>query len=70
MGLSPLALYNINLDYDKFDEDDPASIVLGRLIAWSNTFKQCKACEKKMDEELVLVLGHPTIVWDWWLTKN
>ena len=54
MGLSPLALYNINLDYDKFDEDDPASIVLGRLIAWSNTFKQCKACEKKMDEELVL----------------
>ena len=37
---------NINLDVDNFDKDDPISIVLGRLIAWRNKFKQRKSCKK------------------------
>ena len=47
MGLNAIVLNNINLDDDDFDEDDPTSIVLFRLIAWCNRFKQCKACKKR-----------------------
>ena len=47
MGLVTTGLDNIALDDDNFDEDDPPNIVLVRLIAWRNRFKQRKSCKKR-----------------------
>ena len=37
---------NINLD-NNFDEDDPDTIILIRLLAWHSKFKKCKAFKKR-----------------------
>ena len=47
MNLITVDLYNINLDDNKFDEDDPEFIVPVRLIALRNRYKQLK---KKINE--------------------
>ena len=44
-GQNTIDLNNINFYYDNFDKDNPA-VVLIRLIAWSISFKQQKACKK------------------------
>ena len=39
---------NINLDYN-FDEDDPYTIILIRLLAWHNKLENREALKKKKD---------------------
>ena len=47
MTLVTLDLNNSDLDDDKFDEDDPYNIILVRITAWHNRFKQRKACKER-----------------------
>ena len=41
MGIFNIDLMNINLD-NVFDEDDPDTITLTRLLAWQNEFEKRK----------------------------
>ena len=45
-GLNTIDLNNINLGNEKFDEDDPETVIHIRLMAWCNRYKQRKACKK------------------------
>ena len=46
MGIHDIDFNNINL-HTNFDEDDPNTIILIRLLAWHIKFKKCKAFTKK-----------------------
>ena len=45
MGILNIDLNNITLD-NNFDEDDPDTIILIRLLAWHIKFEKCKAFKK------------------------
>ena len=45
MGILNIDLNNINLD-NNFDEDDPDTIILIRLLAWHIKFEKRKALKK------------------------
>ena len=45
MGILNIDLININLD-NNFDEDDPDTVILIRLLAWHIKFKKRKALQK------------------------
>ena len=47
VGRNAIDLNNINLDDDNFNDDVPTNIVLIRLMACCNRFKQQKACKKR-----------------------
>ena len=50
--LNTIYLYNIKLDGDNFDEDDPTNIVLVRLIAqynWKNKVKHVKIDSQRIN---------------------
>ena len=40
IGLVTIDLNNINIDDDNFEEEDPETIVLIRVIVWYNRYKQ------------------------------
>ena len=42
MGIINIDIKNINLD-NKFDDDDPDTIILNRLLAWHIKFEKRKA---------------------------
>ena len=44
MGILNIDL-NVKLDYS-FDEDDPDTIILIRLLAWHVKFRKCKELKK------------------------
>ena len=46
MGLVTIGRNNINLEDDNFDKDDFFNIVLVRIFAWQNIFKQRRAYKK------------------------
>ena len=46
MGILKIDINNINLD-NNFDADDPNTIILFRLLAWSIEFEKCEALKKK-----------------------
>ena len=60
IGLNSISLFNINLYDENFDYCDPETINHVRLMGWYNKFKQCKSLKKKIDEQLLLVVWHPT----------
>ena len=45
MGILIIDINNINLD-NNFDEDDPDTIILLRLLAWHTKFKKCNTIQK------------------------
>ena len=45
MGILSVNLNNINLD-NNFDEDDPDTIILIKLLAWHIKFEKRKALKK------------------------
>ena len=49
---------NINLD-NNFDEDDPDTTILTRILAWHTKFEKRKALEKDISEELMPPAWHP-----------
>ena len=50
VGILNIDLKNISLD-NNFDEDDPDTIILIRLLAWH--FRKTQSTEKKVSEELM-----------------
>ena len=62
MGILNINLNNINLD-NNFDEDDPDTNILIRLLAWHIKFEKRKELNKKISEELMLVVWNPN---RWW----
>ena len=46
MGILSVNLNNINRD-NSFDEDDPGTIIIIRLLAWYSKFKKRKALKKR-----------------------
>ena len=62
--LQATACDNISLN-DKFDDDDPDTIILMRLLAWYIKFTKQKELKKELSEELMPVVWHPHRCWDW-----
>ena len=50
MDILNIDLNNINLD-NNFDEDEPDSIILIRLLAWHIKLEKCKELKKKFISE-------------------
>ena len=42
MGILNIDLNNINLDDPNYDEDDPDTIILIRILTWHIKFEKCK----------------------------
>ena len=51
MSIFNIDLNNINLDDTNYDEDDPDTIILIRLLAWHSKFKKRKNLQKMISEE-------------------
>ena len=62
MGILSVKLNNINLD-NNFDEDDPDTVILIRLLALHIKFKKRNTL-KKRSEELMLIAWHPKRWWN------
>ena len=56
-------LNNINLD-NNFDEDDPDTIILIRLLAWHIKFENPKALKRNISEELMPIAWHAKRWWN------
>ena len=62
MSILNIDLNNINLD-GNFDEDDPDTTILIRLLVWHIKFAKHKVLKKKISEELITIAWHPK---RWW----
>ena len=51
MGLNTVYLNNINFDDEKFDKDDPETVIHVRLKTWCNSYRQRKACKKDIKKK-------------------
>ena len=69
MGIVNIDLNNINLD-NNFDEDDPDTIILVRLLAWHIKFEKRKELKRKISEELMPVAWHPNRWWNFYMPEN
>ena len=69
MGIVNINLDNINLE-DNFDEEDPNTIILIRLLAWHSKFEKRKELKKKLNEELMSVAWHLKRWWNWCVSEN
>ena len=58
MGILNIDLGNINLD-NNFDEEDPDTITLIRILAWHIKFEKRKAFKKTIIVELMPIARHP-----------
>ena len=50
MAILNIDLTNINLDDTSYEEDDPDTIILIRLLDWHNKFERRKVLRKKKDK--------------------
>ena len=64
MGVVNIDLNNINLD-NNFDEDNPDSIILIRLLVWHTKFEKRKALKNDISEELMPVAWHTNRIFKW-----
>ena len=69
MGILNIDLNNINLD-NNFDEDNPDTIILIRLLAWHINFEKRKALKKELCEELMPIAWHRSRWWDWCMSED
>ena len=68
MGIVNIDLNNINLDYS-FDQEDPNTIILIRLLTWHTKFEKCKEIKKELNQELISVAWHPNR-WQYWCVSE
>ena len=68
MGILNVDLNNINLGNTNYDEKDPVTIILIRLLAWHIKFE--KRQEKELNEELMSVAWHQNRWWDWCVSED
>ena len=59
MSILNIDLDNINFDDTCYDEVDPDTIILIKLLVWHIKFEKCKAFKKELNEELMPVAWHP-----------
>ena len=69
MGILNTDLNNINFD-NIFDEDDPDTVILIRLLAQHIKFEKGKAFKKKLNEGLMPVAWHPKRWWNFYVSKD
>ena len=62
MGVGNVDLNIRSLDYNTFDDDDPGTIILVRLIAWCDRYKKCKEYRKEISKKLIPVVWHSRLV--------
>ena len=63
MGILNIGLNDINLD-NNFDEDDPDTKILLRLLARHIEFEKRKEFKKKLNKELMPRASHSKRWWD------
>ena len=51
MGILNIDVTNINLDDTSYEEDDPDTIILIRLLDWHNKFERRKVLRKKKKDK-------------------
>ena len=68
IGILDIDLNNTNLD-NNFDENDPDTIILIRLLTWHIKFKKYKKFKKELSEKLMPVAWHPNRWWDWCMSE-
>ena len=59
MGALSVNVININLDDTNYDEDDPDTTILARLLTGDIKFEKSKPLEKELNEKLMYVVWHP-----------
>ena len=64
MGILSVNLNNINLDDTNYEEDDPGTVILIRLLAW-----HIKLEKYKISGELILLAWHPKRWWNFCVQK-
>ena len=69
MGIPNIDFNNINLD-NNFDEYDPDSIILIRLLAWHIKFEKRKALKKELNKELMPIVWHTKRWWNVCMSKD
>ena len=69
MGILSVNLNDINLD-NNFDEDDPDTIILIRLLAWHIRFEKRKVLKKKISEKLISIVWHPKRWWNFCMSED
>ena len=69
MGILNLDLNNINRD-NNFDEDDPVTIVLIRLLSWHIKFEKREELKKELNKELISIAWHPNKWCDWCISED
>ena len=59
MGALSVNVININLDDTNYDEDDPDTTILARLLTGDIKFEKSKPLKKELNEKLMYVVSHP-----------
>ena len=67
IGLINVNLNNINLD-NNFEKNDHIIIPI-RLLHWHNKFKKHEVFESKISKELMPIVWHPKILWNFYMQK-
>ena len=70
MSILSIDLNNVNFNDTNYDEDDPNTIILIRLLAWHIKFKKGKALKKELNEELIPVAWHPKRWWKFCMPED
>ena len=69
MDILDIDLNNISLD-GEFDQDDPDTIILMRLLDWYIKFRKRTELKKELSEELMAVAWHPDRWWVWCMSED
>ena len=69
MGILNIDLNNINRD-NNFDENDPDTIVLIRLLSWHIKFEKREELKKELSKELIPIAWHPNKWCDWCISED
>ena len=70
MDYNAIYFNNVNLDDDRFDDNESETIIHVGQMAWSNGYKQCDTYEKVISKELMPVAWHPIRWWDWCMPED
>ena len=70
MGILNKDLNNINFDDTHYDEDNPDTIILVRLLAWHIKFWKCKELKKNISERLIPIAWHPRRWWNFCILED
>ena len=69
MGILSVNVNSIDLD-NNFDEDNPVTTILIRLLAWRSNFKKRQSTLKKMSEELMPKAWHFKLWWNFCMSED